>query len=105
MVVWSRRNSVQKAQDQRYGVLQSSSELGWSNLFAEVRSYGRGGGTHPADPETKIAILLDGSEGTSVCRIGGSWRLSEHIPGNVRVKPIAASMMRATPLLPKRFES
>jgi len=70
---------VQKAQDQRYDVLQSSSELGWSNLFAEVRSYGRGGGTHPADPETKIAILLDGSEGTSGCRIGGSWRLSEHI--------------------------
>jgi len=79
---------VQKAQDQRYDVLQSSSELGWSNLFAEVRSYGRGGGTHPADPETKIAILLDGSEGTSVCRIGGSWRLSEHIPGNVWVKPM-----------------
>jgi AraC family transcriptional regulator len=79
---------VQKAQDQRYDVLQSSSELGWSSLFAEVRSYGRGAGTHPADPETKIAILLDGSEGTSVCRIGGSWRLSEHIPGNVWVKPM-----------------
>jgi hypothetical protein len=39
MVVRSRRNSVQTAQDQRYDVLQSSSsELGWSNLFAEVRS-------------------------------------------------------------------
>jgi hypothetical protein len=63
MVVWSRRNSVQKAQDQRYDVLQSSSELGWSNLFAEVRSYG---------PETKITILLDGSEGTSGCRTGGT---------------------------------
>ena len=79
---------MQKAQDRRYDVLQSSSELGWSNLFAEVRSYGRGGGTHPADPETKIAILLDGSEGTSVCRIGGSWRLSEHMPGNVWVRPM-----------------
>ena len=72
---------MQRAQDQRYDVLQPSSELGWSTLFAEVRSYGRGGGTHPADPETKITILLDGSEGTSGCRIGGSWR-SEHIPGN-----------------------
>ena len=79
---------MQKAQDQRYDVLQSSSELGWSNLFAEVRSYGRGKGAHPAEPETKITILLDGSEGTSGCRIGGSWRLSEHIPGNVWVKPI-----------------
>ena len=96
---------MQKAQDQRYDVLQSSSELGWSNLFAEVRSYGRGGGTHPAEPETKITILLDGSEGTSVCRIGGSWRLSEHIPGHVWSNQWAASMMRATPLLPKRFES
>ena len=79
---------MQKAQDRRYDVLQSSSELGWSNLFAEVRSYGRGEGVHPAEPETKITILLDGSEGTSGCRIGGSWRLSEHIPGNVWVKPI-----------------
>ena len=79
---------MQKAQDQRYDVLQSSSELGWSNLFAEVRSYGRGEGAHPAGPETIITILLDGSGGTSGCRIGGSWRLSEHIPGNVWVKPI-----------------
>jgi len=79
---------VQKAQDQRYDVLQSSSELGWSNLFAEVRSYGRGEGAHPAAPETTITILLDGSKGTSGCRIGGSWRSSEHIPGLVWVKPI-----------------
>lgn len=79
---------MQKAQDQRYDMLQSSSELGWSNLFAEVRSYGRGKWAHPAEPETKITILLDGSEGTSVCRIGGSWRSSEHKPGNVWVKPI-----------------
>jgi hypothetical protein len=62
---------------------QSSSELGWS----KVRSYGRGKWAHPAEPETKITILLDGSEGTSGCRIGGSWR-PEHIPGNVWVKPI-----------------
>ena len=79
---------MQKNEDQRYDMLQSSSELGWSNLFAEVRSYGRGEGAHPAEPETKITILLDGSEGTSGCRIGGSWRLSEHVPGNVWVKPI-----------------
>ena len=73
MVVWSRRNSVQKAQDQRYDVLQSSSsELGWSNLFAEVRFYGRGKWAHPAEPETKITILPDGSEGTSGCRTGGT---------------------------------
>ena len=54
---------MQKAKDQRYNMLQSSSELGWSNLFAEVRSYGRGKWAHPAEPETKITILLDGSEG------------------------------------------
>jgi AraC family transcriptional regulator len=79
---------VQKAQDHRYDLLQSSSELGWSNLFAEVRSYGRGEGVNPAAPETTISILLDGSKGTSACRIGGSWRSSEHIPGLVWVKPI-----------------
>jgi len=79
---------VQKAQDQRYDVLQSSSELGWSNLFAEVRSYGRGEGVHPAEPETKITIMLDGSEGTCGWKMGGSWRSSEHIPGLVWVKPI-----------------
>ena len=28
-------------------------------------------GRTPAEPETKITILLDGSEGTSGCRIGG----------------------------------
>jgi hypothetical protein len=84
---WSRRNCVQKAQDHRYDLLQSSSELGWSNLFAEVRSYGRGEGVNPAVPETTISISLDGSEGTSACRIGGSWLSSEHIPGVVFVKP------------------
>jgi hypothetical protein len=36
--------------------------LGWSNLFAEVRSCGRGKWAHPAEPETKITILLDGSQ-------------------------------------------
>ena len=49
-----REDQHAKAQDQRYDVLQSSSELGWSNLFAEVRSYGRGKGRTPAEPETKI---------------------------------------------------
>ena len=78
---------MQKAQDHRYDLLQSSSELGWSNLFAEVRSYGRGEGVNPAVPETTISISLDGSEGTSACRIGGSWLSSEHIPGVVFVKP------------------
>ena len=84
---WSRRNCVQKAQDQRYDLLQSSSELGWSNLFAEVRCYGGGEGVHPAAPETIISIALDGSEGSSACRMGGSWRSSEHIPGFIWVKP------------------
>jgi AraC family transcriptional regulator len=79
---------MQKVRDQRYNMLQSSSELGWSNIFAEVLSCGSGEGAHPAAPETKITILLDGSEGTSCCRLGGSWRSSEHIPGLVWVKPI-----------------
>jgi AraC family transcriptional regulator len=78
---------VQKAQDQRYDLLLSSSELGWSNLLAEVRSYGRGEGVHPAEPETKITILLDRSEGTTGWRIGGSWQTSQHIPGLFWVKP------------------
>jgi AraC family transcriptional regulator len=78
---------VQKAQDQRYDLLQSSSELGWSNLFAEVRCYSGGEGVHPAAPETIISIALDGSEGSSACRIGGSWRSSDHLPGFIWVKP------------------
>ncbi|MGB8609997.1 helix-turn-helix domain-containing protein [Bradyrhizobium sp.] len=78
---------MQKAQDHQYDLLLSSSGLGWSNLFAEVRSYGRGEGVHPAEPETKITITLDRSEGTSGWRIGGSWRSSEHIPGLFWVKP------------------
>ena len=78
---------MQKAQDHRYDLLLSSSELGWSNLFAEVRSYGRGEGVHPAEPETKITILLDRSEGTTGWRMGGSWQTSQHIPGLFWVKP------------------
>jgi hypothetical protein len=38
-------------------VLQSSSELGWSNLFAEVRSYGRGKWAHPDPTETSNLIV------------------------------------------------
>jgi hypothetical protein len=38
-------------------VLQSSSELGWSNLFAEVRSYGRGKGAHPEHFSNKAERL------------------------------------------------
>ena len=78
---------MQKAQDRRCDILQSSSELGWSNLFAEVRSYGRGEGTHFPVLETNIIISLPGSEGTSACRVGGSWWPSEHIPGLVWIKP------------------
>jgi hypothetical protein len=38
MVVWSRRNSVQNAQDQRYDVLQSSS----SEYVSKVPRYKQG---------------------------------------------------------------
>src|ERR1700688_2988717 len=60
---WSRRNSVQKAQDQRYGVLQSSSELGWSNLFAEhpstvVKASERAFALNPPSAQGRLLALF-----------------------------------------------
>jgi AraC family transcriptional regulator len=93
---------VQKAQDHQYDLQRSSSELGWSNLFAEVRSYGRGEGVDPAEPDTKIIIMLD-AEGTCGWRMDGSWRSSEQRPGLVWVKPKGAKYDEAYIITAKKL--
>ena len=102
---------MQKAQDQRYDVLQSSSssELGWSNLFAEVRSYGRGKWAHPLSRRPKSqSCLMDreappaaesveagGCRSTADARGTGSKEGSGAALGNPRNLRLAGSVGRA----------
>jgi AraC family transcriptional regulator len=58
-----------------YTTLKSSSDLGWSALVAELRSYPPSEGSGPAAPQAKIAIVLGGSEGIATYKIGGHWRV------------------------------
>lgn len=70
-----------------YTTLKSSSDLGWSALVAELRSYPPSEGSGPAAPQAKIAIVLGGSEGIATCKIGGHWRSARTAPGLMWLKP------------------
>ena len=71
-----------------YDTLHSSTELGWSTLFAEIRSYPRGEGADPASPNATIAIVLNGSSrGTATGKLGGSWRSAQIALGRIWLKP------------------
>src|ERR1700731_2542482 len=81
MVVWDGRGGTACKKRKISDTTCCSRRLSWVGRIFSPRSVPMvvEKGRTPAEPETKITILLDGSEGTSGCRIGGSWRLSEHI--------------------------
>jgi AraC family transcriptional regulator len=78
---------AQRQEYPRYTTLKSSSDLGWSALVAELRSYNRSEAPGPAAPQAKIAIVLRGSEGTATYKIGGRWRSARTTPGLIWLKP------------------
>jgi hypothetical protein len=70
-----------------YTTLKSSSDLGWSALVAELRSYPPSEGSGPAAPQARIAIVLGGSEGIATYKIGGHWRSARTTPRLMWLKP------------------
>jgi AraC family transcriptional regulator len=81
---------MQRQKNPRYETLKSSSELGWSTLLAELRSYHRGEGPGPVAPHAQILLVLDGSDqGTAGHKIGGHWHTAALRPGLIWLKPVA----------------
>jgi len=70
-----------------YTTLKSSSDLGWSALVAELRSYPPSEGSGPAAPQARIGIVIGGSEGIATYKIGGHWRSARTTPGLIWLKP------------------
>ena len=70
-----------------YTTLKSSSDLGWSALAAELRSYPPSEGSGPVAPQARIGIVLGGSEGIATYKIGGHWRSARTTPGLIWLQP------------------
>lgn len=70
-------------------LLKSSNDLGWSTLFAELRSYSQRDGPGPVAPHAKISITVRGSdEGVVRCKVGGNWWSARPTTGSIWLKPI-----------------
>jgi hypothetical protein len=71
-------------------LLKSSNDLGWSTLFAELRSHSRyegPGGAPP--PDTDVGIVVRGSdEGLATYKVGGSRWSARPTTGSIWLKPI-----------------
>ena len=84
---------AQRREDLKYPkttLLKSSNELGWSTLFAHLRSHGRyeGPGAAPP-PDTHVAIVVRGSdEGFATCKSAGRWHPARLTTGSIWLRPI-----------------
>jgi AraC family transcriptional regulator len=83
-------------------LLKSSHDLGWSTLFAELRSYGQRDGPGPVAPHAKISITVRGSDnGLVTCKVGGSWWSARPTTGSIWLKPIGGKYDEADIRSPK----
>ncbi len=74
-------------------LLKTSHDLGWSTLFADLRSFGPGNGPVPAAPHTKISIILRGpDEGVAALKVAGTWQTARPTTGKVWLWPIEAKV-------------
>jgi AraC family transcriptional regulator len=84
---------AQRREDLKYPkttLLKSSNDLGWSTLFAHLRSHGRyeGPGAAPP-PDTHVAIVVRGSdEGFATCKSAGRWHPARLTTGSIWLRPI-----------------
>jgi hypothetical protein len=86
-----------QAQRPLYETLKTSSELGWSTLLAELRSYHRGESTAPVAPLARIAIVVGGSgKGSANLKIEGNWWSALLMPGHIWLKPTGGKCRPAT---------
>jgi AraC family transcriptional regulator len=69
-------------------LLKSSNDLGWSTLFAELRSHSRYEGPGAAAPvDAKVGIV----EGLLTCKVAGSWQSARPTTGSIWLRPIAVN--------------
>jgi AraC family transcriptional regulator len=70
-------------------LLKSSNDLGWANLFAELRSYSRSEGPGPIAPHARVCIAVRGShEDVVTCKVGGSSWSARPTTGSIWLSPI-----------------
>jgi AraC family transcriptional regulator len=87
---------AQRLEDPPYAMLKSSSELGWSSLLAELRSYHRGEGAASIAPQAQIMIALRGSDkGVAGHRIGVDWWTTRLRAGLIWLKPMGGKYDQA----------
>jgi AraC family transcriptional regulator len=91
---------IQRQEDLKYPkstLLKSSNELGWSTLFADLRSHSRGEGPGtPAPPDAEVGIVVRGSqEGPVTCKVAGSWKFAWPTTGSIWLRPIGVNSEEA----------
>jgi AraC family transcriptional regulator len=71
-------------------LLESSNGLGWSTLFAELRSHSTYEGTGAAAPaDAELGIIVRGSDqGLLTYKFAGSWQSVRPTTGSIRLRPI-----------------
>jgi AraC family transcriptional regulator len=90
---------AQRRENLRYPstLLKSSNDLGWANLFAELRSYSSGEGPGPIAPHAKVCITVRGShEGVVTCKAGGSSWSERLTTGAIWLTPIGGKYDHVT---------
>jgi AraC family transcriptional regulator len=94
---------AQRQRDLKYQastLLNSSRDLGWSTMFAELRSHGPYEQPGTAGPHLEIALAVRGSdEGLVATKFAGTWRRVRPTTGTIWLRPIAtkADECRMTP--------
>jgi AraC family transcriptional regulator len=87
---------AQRQEDPKYPkstLLKSSNDLGWSTLFADLRSHSRGEGPGTAaPPDAEVGIVVRGSdEGPVTCKVAGSWKSARPTTGSIWLRPIGVN--------------
>jgi AraC family transcriptional regulator len=74
-------------------LLKSSHDLGWSTLFAELRTHCRyEGPAHAAPPDAHVGIVVRGSdEGLLAFKFAGSWQSARPTTGSIWLMPIGGT--------------
>jgi AraC family transcriptional regulator len=84
---------AQRQRDLKYPtstLLKSSNDLGWSTLFADLRSHSRCEGPGTAAPtDAEVGIVVRGTdEGLVTCKVAGSWKSARPTTGSIWLRPI-----------------
>jgi AraC family transcriptional regulator len=82
------RRQIQKDRHSQPALLESSRDLNWSTLFAELCSYGPREGPAAVTPHAEISIMFRGSgEGVVTCGADGSRWSARPTTGSMWLKP------------------